>query len=311
MTGYDVLVVGEPLVELTSAEPLDRATRFRLSFSGDALNAAAAAAAAGARTALLTRVGEDPLGERLLERIAELGVDPLARRGPGPTGAYLSGADPDGLAEFVYLRRGSAASALSPDDLDPRLLATTRCLLVSGITAALSASATGAVLAAAAAVAAAGGAVVYDPNFRARLTTPAAAADVLERIAPHVALATPSCPGDADPLLGTTDPARTAELVARAGAAAVAVTMGADGVLLLAGDAGPVRLPPVAAERVVDQTGAGDVLAGTAAARLALGDDVRTAVSLGSAAAALSLAGAGGTGHLPTLDQSRTALARA
>ena len=65
------------------------------------------------------------------------------------------------------------------------------------------------------------------------------------------------------------------------------------------------ELPACAVEEVVDATGAGDVLAGTATARLALGDDVTTAVRLGMAAAALSLRGRGGTGHLPPLDDTR------
>lgn len=309
MSGYDVLVIGEPLVELTSTEPLDRATAFTLSFSGDALNAAAAAAAAGARTALLTRVGADPLGDRLLARVAELGVEPLVRRSDAPTGAYLAGTDPHGLAGFVYLRRGSAASELSPGDLDPEVLAGVRCLLVSGITAALSSSAAEAVAAAARAVSEAGGTVVYDPNFRASLTTPAAAGARLAQLAPLATVVTPSCPGDTGPLLGTTDPVRAARLVRDLGAAAVAVTAGASGVHLLApGDDVGTALPAVAAARVVDQTGAGDVLAGTVAARLALGDPLRTAVRLGTAAAALSLAGAGGTGCLPALAESRAAL---
>jgi 2-dehydro-3-deoxygluconokinase len=59
------------------------------------------------------------------------------------------------------------------------------------------------------------------------------------------------------------------------------------------------------ARSVVDTTGAGDVLAGTAAARLALGDPLLEALRLGMAAATLSLAGAGGTGRLATLVQSR------
>ena len=307
MSRFDVLVIGEPLIELTCAEPLERGVGFRLSFSGDALNAAAAAAAAGARTALLTRVGDDPLGRRLLRRVTELGVEPLARLVDAPTGAYLSGADPDGAAEFVYLRRGSAASELSLDDLDLRLLAATRGLLVSGITVALSADAAVAVQAAVGAVAAAGGVVVYDPNYRARLTTPAQAARALAQIARRATLVTPSCPGDTEPLLGTTDPVRAAELVRAAGAGAAAITMGPRGVLLL-DDGPPQQLPPVPAADVVDQTGAGDVLAGTAAARLALGDPMSAAVALGMAAAALSLAGTGGTGRVPSLAESRAAL---
>jgi 2-dehydro-3-deoxygluconokinase len=56
---------------------------------------------------------------------------------------------------------------------------------------------------------------------------------------------------------------------------------------------------------VVDQTGAGDTFAGTVVGRLAAGDDLQSAVRLGVAAAALSVQGQGGTGFVPTLEQTR------
>jgi 2-dehydro-3-deoxygluconokinase len=72
-----------------------------------------------------------------------------------------------------------------------------------------------------------------------------------------------------------------------------------------------VHAPAVPAPRIVDSTGAGDCFAGTLTARLALGDGLLTAVRLGSAAASLSLAGQGGTGHIPTLPETRAHLAAA
>jgi 2-dehydro-3-deoxygluconokinase len=56
---------------------------------------------------------------------------------------------------------------------------------------------------------------------------------------------------------------------------------------------------------VVDQTGAGDVFAGTVTARLALGDDLQDAVRLGAAAASLAVGGQGGTGFIAGLEQVR------
>ena len=56
-TAPDVLVMGEPLVELATPLPLEQADLVRLSCSGDALNAAAAAAAAGASVALVPPAG--------------------------------------------------------------------------------------------------------------------------------------------------------------------------------------------------------------------------------------------------------------
>jgi 2-dehydro-3-deoxygluconokinase len=308
MAGYDLVVVGEALAELSARAPLTRAETFSLSFSGDALNAAVAAASAGASVALLTRIGDDELGERLLAFLHRHGIhDDLVRRSGRPNGAYLVGADPDGGRDFVYLRTGSAASTLEPADVDAAGLADSRAVLLSGITAALSPSCAATVEHAAAAVRAAGGLVLYDPNFRRRLTTPEPARRVLAAVAPHADLVMPSCPADTLPLLGTDDPRAAAAGCLKLGAAAVAVTRGADGVLLDRGQ-GPLTVPAVPPSAMVDATGAGDAFAGTVAARLALGDDLQDAVRLGTAAASLSLAGVGGTGHPLSLAEMRARL---
>jgi 2-dehydro-3-deoxygluconokinase len=287
-----VLVLGEVLVELTASATLREAETLRLSCSGDALNAAVAAAAAGAEVTLVTAVGDDELGERILAFAAQRSVETAyVRRAPEPNGVYFAG----GGGEFVYARRGSAGSTLAPEDVARTPLREAGAVVVSGITQALSDSCAAAVDAA---VRDAGGHVVYDPNFRGRLTTPEAAREALRRVAPYAALVTPSCPDDTRALLGTDDPATAAAAIRDLGAAAVAVTVGARG-LYAETAAESVWLPAEPAAEVVDSTGAGDVLAGTAAARLALGDDLLAALGRGVSAAARSVAGPGGTGWLP------------
>jgi 2-dehydro-3-deoxygluconokinase len=224
---FDVVVLGEVLVEFDADTPLGRARPVTLSFSGDALNAAAAAAAAGARTALLTVVGDDDLGEALLADAVKLGVDiSLVRRDTRPNGAYLLTSDIYGRREFIYWRAGSAASTLSPDDVDAarHVLSAVGCLVTSGITAALSATSRAAVRSAVRLVRESGGAVIYDPNFRRRLTTVAAAREALADVAPMVTLLTPSCPGDTAALLGTEDPHEAARRCQSLGTDWVAVT---------------------------------------------------------------------------------------
>jgi 2-dehydro-3-deoxygluconokinase len=293
----DVVVIGEPLVEFSAAEPLTVAETFRLSFSGDALNAAVAAAATGAHVALVTRTGEDEFGERLIAFAAAHGIDTRwMSRGPGSSGAYAVGADPAGERAFAYMRAGSAASRLSPADIVAGPVAEARAVLLSGITAALSDSCAAAVVTAAER---ARGAVVYDPNFRARLTTPAAARAVLAKVAPYAALVTPSCPADSVALLDTDEPRRAAAACLDLGAAAAAVTRGPDGVHL-ATRAETVDVPAVPAPAIVDATGAGDAFAGVLTARLARGMSLPDAVRGGAAAASLSLGGQGGTGRVAT-----------
>jgi 2-dehydro-3-deoxygluconokinase len=313
VSGFDVVVLGEALVELHSPEAVRDGSALRLSFSGDALNAAAASAAAGAHTALLTIIGDDDLGDALLERLDALGVDAaLIRRSERPNGAYLVVSDPSGDRQFLYWRTGSAASSLSGDDIARHRadLEASRSLVVSGITAALSTTSEEAVVAAARLVAGAGGYVTYDPNFRSRLTTPEGARRVLETVAPLTRLMTPSCPGDTWPLLQTTDPDEAIGRGLALGAAAVVVTAGAAEVRIGTHDHRFV-VPVPAAPDAVDATGAGDVVTGTATARLALGDDLEAALRVAVAAASLSTTGRGGTGYLPTLEESRRLAHRA
>lgn len=305
---WDVLVLGEILLELGSRVPLRQAHSLQLSFSGDALNAAAAAAAGGARTAVLSRISDDEVGDALSERVAELGVDTsLLLRTDRPPGTYIVVADTTGRRDFVYLRRGSAGSTLAPEDLPP--FDGIGAVLMSGVTWMLSDSCAETMRHAATAAVDSGVAVVYDPNFRPRLGTAAWARRGLESIAPLAALLTPSCPGDSMPLLGTDDPVEVARACQALGAGAVAVTCGADGVLLAEGDR-RTELSACPAPSLVDATGAGDVFAGTVGARLALGDPLPEAVRLGQAAAALSLAGLGGTDRIAGLEEVRALAAR-
>lgn len=232
--GYDVLVLGEVLVEIHAAAALRDAvdgTTARISYSGDALNAAAAAAAAGARTALLAVVGEDELSIPLLRRAAELGVDVShVRRAPRPNGAYLLSADTEGDREFVYWRTQSAG--FHPLARARRVLARPADRLrgahhqrrhrrpVTGSTTMRCwpprTSCTGP-----------HGHLSYDPNFRPRLTGRERARELLAAVAPLTGLLKTSCPADALALVDTGDPRTAAARYRALGARTVVVTAGA------------------------------------------------------------------------------------
>ena len=282
---------GEVLVELTAPVPLREADTLRISCSGDALNAAAAAAAAGASVALVTAVGDDELGDRILEFLVARGIDTTyVRRRPSPTAST----SPARTASSCTPAGAAPARRSGPSDVERAPLREAGAVVVSGITQALSESCAAAVDAA---VAAACGHVVYDPNFRAPphhrgCGARRARARRAARGARHARRAR-TTPGAARHRRSRRGGGALREL----GAGAVAVTLGARGLHLDAGD-GSAR-PARAGRRVIDTTGAGDVLAGTAAARLALGDDLLTALRRATAAASRSLAGPGGTGWLP------------
>jgi len=301
VNAVDVVVIGEPLIEISTDGPIAAGVGCALAVSGDVVNTAAAATAAGARVAMIARVADDELGAAVLSRLEELGVDVShVQRDDAFQGMYVQHSDPLGDRHFCYARTGSAGSRLSPSDLPTGLLETAGAVLVSGITAALSTTARATVIEASRRARR----FVYDPNFRPRLTTAGEAAALLAELAPHCALITPSAPHECATLLGVSEPAEASATLRRAGAASVTVTCGASGVHV---DDGTTHWQPaIPAPLVVDQTGAGDVFVGTVAARLALGDTLHPAVQIGAAAASLAVGATGGSGGIAPLPVVRT-----
>ncbi|MBT2512355.1 PfkB family carbohydrate kinase [Arthrobacter sp. ISL-30] len=298
---FDVVVLGEILVEVATDDPFGHGVPARLGISGDALNVAASAAAAGARVGLLAVLTDDDLGQAIARRIAELGISTaLLRFRKGQQGVYLVHSDPDGQREFSYARSGSVGSTLSPDDVDPAVFATAGAVVASGIACAISESSRAAV----AKAASLSGRFVFDPNFRPRLSSAADAASGLEALAPQAFLVTPSFPGETSALLKCASAEDAAARLRDLGAANVAVTCGAEGVRLLEG-LESLWIDAIPAPAVVDQTGAGDAFVGTLTARVVLGDTLAEAARYGAAAASLVVGGKGGTGFIPSFEQTR------
>ena len=88
----------------------------------------------------------------------------------------------------------------------------------------------------------------------------------------------------------------------------MAVTCGAEGIQLdgklLTVDPSARGLMRFRRPSVVDQTGAGDAFVGTLTARMVLGDSLAAAARYGAAAASLVVGGKGGTGLIPTFEQT-------
>ena len=298
---FDVVVMGEILLEVATDVPFGHGVPAQLGISGDALNVAAAAAAAGARVGLLSVLTDDDLGQAITARIRELGVSTeLLKYRSGQQGVYLVHCDPDGQREFSYARSGSVGSSLGPDDVDPGVFSVAGAVIAGGIACAVSATSRAAVVKAADV----SSRFVFDPNYRPRLTTVEEAAAVLAELAPKAFLVTPSFPGETSALLATSSPQEAAAKLRSLGTANVAVTCGAEGVQLQS-ETETAWIDSIPAPAVVDQTGAGDAFVGTLTARLVLGDALSDAARHGAAAASLVVGGKGGTGFIPTLAQTR------
>ena len=306
MAKLDVVSLGEPMYEFSQLPGESR--KWLQGFGGDTMNCAVAAARQGARVGYITRLGQDEFGAQFLalwrdERIdvSGVGIDPEAH-----TAVYFVSHGPTGHV-FSYLRAGSAASRMRPDQLPLDLIRDAKFFHTSGITQAISANACDAVFAAIECARAAGVRVAYDANLRLRLWSLARArATIIATMAlSDVFLVSID---EAQSLCNLNDPEQILAWCHEQGAKLVALKLGRDGAI---GSDG-IRRERLAGHRVdaVDATGAGDCFAGSLLARLCAGDDFWAALHYANAAAALTTTGYGAVAPLPRPAEVLRLLAR-
>jgi 2-dehydro-3-deoxygluconokinase len=297
----DVVTFGEcmALFRADPGEPLRTAHRFSRSIAGAESNVAIGLSRLGVAAGWFGRVGDDPLGLGILDSLRGEGVD-VSRAivdDRAFTGVLIRDTHAERRIDVVYARAGSAASRLTPADLDRGYLASARVLHVTGITPALSPGARDATAEAVRLAAEAGVTVCFDPNIRRRLWPDLdAARRELLRIAERSQIVLVGH-AEATLLTGHDDPLAAAEWLAGHGAATVAIRLGAQGALGL--QDGESYHGPALTVHPCDPIGAGDAFdAGFLAASLG-GAGLRGCVDQGNLAAGLSVQVCGDIEGLP------------
>jgi 2-dehydro-3-deoxygluconokinase len=307
MSRFDVLALGEPMIEFNQTRPGE--PNYLQGFGGDTSNMIIAAARQGARSAFVTRLGDDAFGRMFLDLWQGEAVDctGVALDASAHTGVYFVTHDASGHI-FSYLRAGSAASRMRPDDLPLDLIRSASFVQASGISMAISASAADSVLAAFDCARSAGGRVALDSNLRLKLWPLARARALIGAAAAMSDYFFPSIE-DAQALSGLKDANAIIDWAHRLGAKAVLLKLGPEGALVSDG----TKRERMAGYKVqaVDATGAGDCFCGACLARLVAGDSLWDAARYANAAAALSTTGFGAVAPLPRPEAVRKLLASA
>ncbi|MCY4110985.1 MAG: sugar kinase [Chloroflexi bacterium] len=293
-----VIAAGEVMVELAGPKPLARVETIKRSNSGDVLNVAVALGRLGLPCAILTKVGDDPFGDYLLEDWAGLGVDQrYVTRGDGPTGLYVAEHAADASYQIWYWRKGSAASTIAPADVDRVDLGGVRLVHLSGISQAISASSRAATRRLAERARERGIPVSLDINFRPQIWSGEEAAKAMHEVLPDANLVFCGAPDESLAVAGLPDPEDAARYFLDQGAEVVAVTMAENGAL--AADAGEtVRLPHVA-RRIQGPQGAGDAFVGGFLAGRLAGAGLATCTRFGTLVAGLKVERPGPLHGLP------------
>ncbi|MEM1678331.1 MAG: sugar kinase [Ignisphaera sp.] len=140
----DFVSIGEVLVQLNalSPGPLRYVKYFETHVAGSEANMLVGLTKLGFKTGIISRVGDDEFGKLVTNFLRGEGVDVSKVKvdDTAPTGIYfIQRHFPiPGESTVFYYRHGSAASRLSPDDVDEEYVLGSRTVILTGITPALS-----------------------------------------------------------------------------------------------------------------------------------------------------------------------------
>lgn len=171
MTGR-VVTVGETMLLLSgqSVGAVPDLDAMRVDTGGAESNVAIGLARAGVPTTWVGRVGTDPAGDRVVADVRSSGVDVVAiADADRSTGLMMKERLADGRTRVTYHRRGSAGSAIGPEDVPAGLVEQAALVHLSGITLALSDRSRATVDAVLDRAEAAGVPVSFDVNHRPKL----------------------------------------------------------------------------------------------------------------------------------------------
>jgi 2-dehydro-3-deoxygluconokinase len=307
-----VVTLGETmaLLDVPAGGGLRTGACLPVGIGGAESNVAIGLARLGVPSTWISRVGQDAFGALVTREIRAEGVRVIARQDPtAPTGLMVKEHRGGRPRQVRYYRSGSAASRLTPADLDEDAIGSADVLHLSGITPALGQGPLRTVERAMEIAQAAGTLVSFDVNYRKTLWSLDDAGPVLARLVGAVDLLFAG-PEEAALLLGwQSEPSGTesfevgeklARGLARLGSRTVVVKLGSLGAFALVGDR--AHRAPTQPVDVVDAVGAGDAFVAGYLSEQVAGSGVPDCLRMGNTLGGAVCRAPGDWEGLPTRD---------
>jgi 5-dehydro-2-deoxygluconokinase len=307
VTDLEVLTVGRIGVDLypeQSHVPIAGVTSFAKSIGGTATNVAVAAARLGRRTAVATRVGDDPFGDYARLALEEefgvdtrfIGIDPDL-----PTPITFCELDPPEDPRIIFYRYPKAPDMnLSPGHLDPGAVAEVPVLWISGST--LSDEPSRSAVTLALETRARRRHTILDLDWRSTFWHSRSEGERELREAVSQVTTAVGNRVECEVAVGTSEPEEAADRLLEQGLELAVVKLGGDGVFVASADGTRALVPAVPVE-VVCGLGAGDAFGGALCHGLLAGWDLVRAVRFANAAGAIVASRLLCAPAMPSLDE--------
>jgi sugar/nucleoside kinase (ribokinase family) len=308
----DVVTMGEVMVQLNAMSngPLRHVTHFEKHAAGAEGSFAIGMSRLGFKAGFITRVRDDEFGKYVVSLLRSEGIEVsrVKTDSKAPNGVYFIQRNYPipGKSSVIYYRKDSAASEMSPEDVDPEYIKNAKLLHITGITPALSESCKEATFKALEVASQANVRISVDTNIRLRLWSEQEARETLMAMLEKANIVLIE-PQDAEILIGKTKPENIAENLLSMRAETVVVKLGEEGATAFTENKSARK--PAFKVPVVDVIGAGDAFAAGFISSLMRGWDLERALEVGNAAGALVVTVRGDFENMPNLDDIEKFLA--
>lgn len=303
---YDVLAVGRSSIDLYAHEigrPMADVRSFDAYVGGCPTNVSVGTRRLGLRSALLTAVGDDQVGEFVTAFLDREQVETrfIPRKAGRRTSAVILTVQPPDKFPLTFYRDNCADRALTLDDVARAPIADCRVVFVTG-TGLSHEPARAATLGAAASAKAAGVPVVVDIDYRPDQWDSAAAFSAQMRLLLRAATLAVGTEEELAAATGTADADAGAAALLEIGLEALILKRGARGSTIFRRDAPPADVAafPVT---VLNVLGAGDAFASGFLYGFLQGWPLERAARMGNACGAIVVTRHGCANFMPTLDE--------
>ena len=300
------ILVGEPMGLFIAQEEgeLSDVSGYSMAVARAELNVAVGLARLNLPVTYLTRLGEDPFGQKIVRTLQRNGIGSefVSFSKERSTGFMLKSKVSTGDPKIFYFRKGSAASTLSKEDVDRMDFSGYGFVHLTGIFPALSESTKEASFYLIKKAREHGLTVSFDPNLRPQLWPDTET--MVQTLNEFAALSDYVLPGEAEGelLCGDRDPRKIGQFYLERGAKAVVTKMGSRGAYLMT-EQDQELVPGFSIEKVVDTVGAGDGFAAGILSALMEGKNLYEAVRRANAVGAIQVTSIGDNDGLPSRAQ--------
>jgi len=303
---YDVLAIGRSSIDLYAHEigrPIADVRSFDAYVGGCPTNVSVGTHRLGLRSALLTAVGDDQVGDFVTAFLDREGVDTrfIPRKAGHRTSAVILTIQPPDRFPLTFYRDNCADRELTVDDVQRAPIAESRVIFVTG-TGLSHQPSRDATLAAAAAARGAGVPVVVDIDYRPDQWESAAAFSAQMRELLRFATLAVGTEEELAAAAGSSDVPRGAAALLACGIEALVLKRGARGSTVFRADTPPIDAAPFPID-VLNVLGAGDAFASGFLYGYLQGWTLERAARMGNACGAIVVTRHGCANFMPTLDE--------